>query len=199
MQPELRRLVRSVSILLAFGSTVPLASAQSAPQAATLFQQVQSDQTTAGATEQLLRLGRSDTEMRAYLAAHLPSLIAAGPHPSMSSWSNATRLAGSLKIVEAAPALAKFIGVTTEGGALTLGEEANLKDSPAGLALVQIGDAADSALASVLERGNSNERWRAAYALNLIGSAKAKTVLSAHAPRETDDTLRAFIARVTTQ
>jgi hypothetical protein len=144
--------------------------------------------------DQLLELGKSDPAARAYLVAHLPAFIGAGPQAF--AWVDAVRLAGDLKIVEAAPALAKFIGIPI-GPAYTLGESAHLKDSPAGLALVEIGDPAVPALDAVLEHRNVNDRWEAAYALNLIGSTEAEAVLTKDAPHERDETLRDFIARAT--
>jgi hypothetical protein len=54
-------------------------------------------------------------------------------------WLNLVRLAKDLAIVETTPALAKWIGVTTSS-ITTLTTETHLENSPAGQALIQIGD-----------------------------------------------------------
>lgn len=89
--------------------------------------------------------------------ARLPALIEPGPGASLQVWCNGVRLAGALKTVEAAPALAKWITVSTEP-TLTLSSEAQLRTSPAGKALVQIGDPAIPALQNLLEDGNKDQR-----------------------------------------
>ena len=204
MQAALIPLVRCLAILLMSMSTLAFASAQSTPKAATLFQQLQVDRTSKEAEQQLLNLAKSDRTVRTYLVAHLPPLIEMGPYPPGSNspspaptWRNAATLAGELKIVEAVPALAKFIAERSSGPTETLSQESNLTAYPAGLALVKIGDPAVPAIGEVLERGNLFERVRAIYALNLIGSSKAKAVLSQHAPHEPDEGLRDFIGRAT--
>jgi HEAT repeat protein len=103
------------------------------------------------------------------------------------------RLAGELKIAEAAPALAKWIRFNNGTGTLGLTREAGLVDYPAGQALVQIGAPAIPTLVLVLEHGNVYERWNAAYALNLIGLPQAKTALRDRLKREPDSTMRDFI------
>jgi hypothetical protein len=196
-----------ISVLACMGLIVQAQSTpQAATQAATLFEQLQSDRCclhtpfpgepggpksspTAQVANQLLKLGQSEPAARAYLAAHLPAFIGAGPQAF--AWFDAVRLAGALKIAEAAPALSKHIEVPI-GSAQTLGEAAHLKDSPAGLALVQIGDPAVPALDEILKHGNVNQRWKAVYALDLIGSARAKAVLTKDAPEQSDE-LKSFL------
>jgi|ERR1700722_11782133 hypothetical protein len=77
-----------------------------------------------------------------------PALIDHGPkyyQPPPDSelkypvWLNLVRLAKDLAIVETTPALAKWIGVTTSS-ITTLTTETHLENSPAGQALIQIGD-----------------------------------------------------------
>jgi hypothetical protein len=109
-------------------------------------------------------------------------------------WCNAVRVAGDLKIAEATRALAKWIGLNT-GGTVTLAEETRLELNPAAKALAQIGEPAIPALGGVLERGNLAERQVAIYALKLISSPHAKSVLRQHLGREVDPTLRDFIEK----
>lgn len=86
-----------------------------------LVQNLQSEQTTDNAKKELLKLGKSDPEIRQYLTVHLPPLIESGPgSPDCSrhhcqEWNNAVELAGKLKIGEAAPALARWINWRNEG------------------------------------------------------------------------------------
>jgi hypothetical protein len=172
---------------------------QGQPTVSELFQKLQSSQTTDQAAEQLLKLGKSDAAAKQYLADHLPALIEKGPTyvPQWpgSQWLSAVRLAGELKIVEAAPALAKWISVSTSS-VLTLSGESHLRTSPTGTALVQIGDPAIPALRDLLEQ---NGQWRAAYALNLIGSPKAKAALREHATHEPDESMVQFINKATSK
>jgi HEAT repeat protein len=169
--------------------------AQGSKQVQALLQQLQSAQNTDEAAEKLLKLANSDSKVREQLAVQLPTILDKGPHEPAQPWTNAVRLAGELKIAEAAPALAKWIRLNAGTGTLSLSREARLVDYPAGQALVQIGVPAIPALVGVLDSGNLYERWNAAYALNLIGSPQAKTVLRDHLRREQDPTMRDFIEK----
>ncbi len=185
-------LIGTVVLLILSGSSFALA--QGTESLSELFQQLKSPQTTDQAAQQLLKLGKANTGTRGYLAAHLPPIIETGPQPSLVVWNNAVKLAGGLRIAEAAPALAKWIGVRGAGPPTnTLSEEVRLMHYPAGRALVTIGDPAVPALQSTLRQGNLNGRWKAAYALSLIGSPKAKAALREHLAHEPDYTLRDFI------
>jgi hypothetical protein len=167
---------------------------QGSAQLRTLFQQFQSPPTTDQATEHLLKMGKSNPVDRKYLAMHLPSMIESDPTRDPRPWGNAVRLAGELKIVEAAPALRKWIGFNS-GGTLTLAQEARLELNPAAKALAQIGDPSVPNLIGVLDHGNLNERQVAVYALTLIGSPRAKSALRQHQLRESDTNLRDLIDR----
>lgn len=168
--------------------------AQGSNQVQTLLQQLQSPQNTDEAAEKLLKLADSDSKVREQLAIQLPRILDKGPQESAQPWINAVHLAGELKIAEAAPALAKWIGLNS-GGTITLAQEARLETNPPGKALAQIGAPAIPTLVGVLDHGNLYERWNAAYALNLIGSPQAKTALRDHLKREQDPTMRDFIER----
>jgi len=168
---------------------------QGSNQVPTLLQKLQSVQHTNEAAEKLLKLANSDSKVREELVVQLAPILDKGPQDPAQPWTNAMHLAGELKITEAAAPLAKWIRFNTGTGALSLSREAGLVDYPAGQALVQIGDSAVPALVEVLNRGNVYERWNAAYALNLIGSAQAKTALRDHLKRETDSTMRDFIQK----
>jgi hypothetical protein len=104
-------------------------------------------------------------------------------------------LAGDLRIAEAASALAKWISWNTVPF-VTLSSESHLRTSPAGTALVRIGDPAVPALQKILEKGYTVERWRTTYALNIISSPIANEALREHAPSEPDESLAAFIRKV---
>lgn len=190
-----------LSVMFGLGIRSPAAN----PRVSVLFQQLQSYVTTDRACDQLFQLAASDPVARAYLAKHLPRVIDLGPkhyQPSPNAsvlwpdpvWLNAVSLADELKLAEAAPALARFIGVST-GGAGTLGEAASLDNSPAGTALVHMGDAAIPALQTLLKSAQLDERREAAQVLLLIGSPKAKAALREHLPHESDNSLAAAIRK----
>jgi len=191
-----------LSYAICFGSQG--INAQPESSVSVLIQQLQQNQTTDRAAEQLVKIGSADPTAKQYIAAHLPRMIEQGPkgrypEDSYYPWYNAVRIAGQLRIVEAAPALVKQINARTRVGGVTSSKEANLRDSPAGLALVQIGDPAVPALQTLLEQGSPYERWTAAYALILIGSPTARSALREHAAREPDETLVDYIKRATSK
>jgi HEAT repeat protein len=179
-----------VACCAAAGSSLRL-SCEEPPGVAALFQKLRSAQKTNAATEELEKLGKSDPKAREYLAIHLPAVI---EKDSGQPWMNAVRLAGALKIAEAAPALAKWIGLDNIGEITTAGF-VRLETNPAGKALSEIGDPAIPALVGILEHGSSRERRSAVYALNLIASPRAKTTLREHLKREPDENLREFIEK----
>lgn len=117
-------------------------------------------------------------------------------------WQNATMLAGKLRIRAAIPALVKWLTFSTSPGlGLGTGEEA-LVDSPAGMALANIGDPSISSLRPLLFRRDPNERYHApylllryhaAYVLLYIDSPKAERVLRDYVARGQDRRLADLI------
>lgn len=174
-------------------STETDSRAQAPLQVSSLMQELQSPQKTDGAYEQLAKLGKSDSSTRQYLVLHLPAVVEKGPQELAQPWVNAVSLVGDLKITEASLALAKWIGINSGDGTITLARVAKLETSAPGKALAQIGDPAIPTLIGVLQRGNLSERWNSVFALNLIGSPSAKNALRDHLRREADSTLRSFI------
>jgi PBS lyase HEAT-like repeat len=166
-----------------------------------LFLKLKSNETAGSAARQLLSLSRSDPAVKEYLRRNLPPVIDAEPSHTADQWPdpvwlNAVRLAGELKIEEAAPSLAKWISVRNSP-IVSLSAESYLKDSPAGHALVQIGNPAIPALQKVLNQGNDDERWESTRALHLIGTPEAVAVLREHLNSETDESLVSTISKAT--
>lgn len=185
-----------VTLISLIASSSSVGFAQTRPTTSALFRKLESAQTTDQAAQQLLKLGKTSAMARQYLAVHLPPLIEAGPQSSVSVWGNAVYLAGELRVVNATPALAKWIRVRVGGPVTGLSQEINLRHNPAAAALARIGNPAIPALEGPLEQGDLNERWEAVYALDLIGSPKARSVLHKHAAHEPNAGLRDFINRV---
>jgi hypothetical protein len=154
-----------------------------------LFQQFQSPQTSDRATRQIIDLAKTNPNVKPYLAKHLPAVIEKRTASFEICWTNAARLAGELKIVETAPALAKYIG-PADSGVSTMSERARLDGNPAVKALLQIGDPAIPALKEVLAQGSVIERNYTIATLKSIGSPAAKSALREHLKRETDPVLR---------
>jgi len=182
--------------------------AQSYPAPSRLVQKLQSDKTTDDARKQLLLLGKSHPEVREYLAAQLPPLIALGPKSCPQSekadlvarwhfcpWYNAVELAGNLKIGEAAPALARRINWRNPGP-FGLSLEARLVFYPAIKALSEIGDPAIPVVQHVLNYGSSGEHARAVRVLCIIHTPKAKAALQDNLSHETDPDIQAMIKNV---
>ena len=175
------------------GPGAPTLYAQESAEPQTLFRQLQSPNTTDRAAGQLLKLGKSKPEARKYLATHLPDLIEKLSDPQV--WTNAVQIAGRLKIAEAAPALAKWIGKGGQG-TITIAQTMRLEDNPAAKALAEIGDPSLPTVSAVLKNGNLNERGDAVLVLYNIRSPAAQTTLRKHLKHETDPSLRDFIARI---
>src|SRR5262250_3619450 len=110
-------------VLVATGDPARYFTQQSTEPVAVTFRRLQSAAEVDKAAAQLLRQGRSDPKAREYIALHLPSLIEKGPtqkdHPG--PWVAVVRLAGQLKIAEAAPALAKWLTIDNIGEMTTAG------------------------------------------------------------------------------
>lgn len=191
-------LVIAVLLSVRLGPAIRCVSAQAPATVRQLFQQLQSKQTSDHAYFQLVELASIDAGARHFLVLHLPGLIEVDPRDQKErtlispQWCNAVKLAGKLKIVEAAPGLAKWISISTEPG-LWVGA---LIGRPAGLALVQIGDPSVGVLQKLLAGGNKDERWNAVYALNEIQTSKAVKVLRDYEARGQDYQLREFVHNI---
>jgi len=182
---------------VAIGSLTAAAQAPPEP-VSVVFDRLQSQSPAeiGQAAQQLLTRGKSDPTVRDYLAAHLPPLIEKGPAQKdyPGAWITLARLSGGLKIVEAAPALAKWLTIDNIGEITTAGFT-KLENNPAGRALVEIGDPAIPALLGVFDHGTLRERRYAVYALSLIDSPRAKNALRERLSREPDENLRGFIRK----
>ena len=163
-------------------------------QPAALFRELQLPDATDQATQQMLDLAQSDSTVRPYLAKRLPKMVEMNPYRSFSVWRNEVRLAGELKIAEAAPALAKWIAVTGDEGIGTPLPSA-LETSPAAKALSQIGNPAVPALKSKLAGGKWQERRLAILVCQAIGSPSAQDALRQHLSGEPDPDLRSLAER----
>ena len=178
------RLITALVVLGCWGGPgIHSILAQSRPSPSELLQELQSEQTTDRARDELLRFGKSDPAVREYLAVHLPPLIESGPsietcpgYPCQT-WRNAVELAGNLKIAETAPALARWIIVKDINPWPGIGPYgAKLEIDPTAIALSSIGDPAIPALRHVLDSGSPDEHTLAVRALCTIGTPKAKAV-----------------------
>lgn len=172
--------------------------AQDNGDAARLFSDLQSPGTSNDALKRLIAVARNDKKTRQFLQTYLPQPIAAGPREDALVWLNAVTLAGSLRIPETAPALAKWIDFST-GGSITLAQEVRLESEPAALALAQIGDRAVPVLSGVLERESLNRRQIAVYTLKMIATPMSRKALRGHMDSEPDQRLRNLIGRMIAQ
>ncbi|MGC2331111.1 MAG: hypothetical protein WA581_06640 [Candidatus Acidiferrales bacterium] len=164
-------------------------------QASTLFQQLESPGSQDSAERMLLARGGSDRPVRKYLVKKLPAVITDGSGKNWRTWSSAVRLAGSLKIVEAAPALTKYVGID-EVGDTSIGVFVHLADDPAGTALVQIGDPAVPAIVTALKSAPPSQRFKLYLALALIDSPRAKVAVANHLNREDDPRCHGLLVRI---
>ena len=189
--------------LLARVCCAPGTSAEQQPNVQQIFRQFQSEETSRNAEIQLMNLARGNPRARRFLALQLPVMIAKDPrgtpeyyekHLTLSAtWCNAVELAAELKIAEAAPALAKWVGLSKDPS-MSLGS-GELFQHPAAIALVRIGDPSVPALTSVLNEGAEYQRSSAADALIEINSAKSKAVLRKYSSQGHDRKLAQDIQR----
>src|SRR5271170_4580279 len=155
-------------------------SAQERNRTAELFQRLQRPETSGQAAAELINLGRTDPATRQYLAEHLPALIGTNPQQGdvmRLEWFSSVQVAGELKISETVSALAKLIGFSTSHGVTGLSRDASLRECPAALALVKIGDPAVPTLQHLLERRDWSSRRQAMFVLIQINSPKAEEAL----------------------
>jgi hypothetical protein len=122
-------------------------------------------------------------------------MIEAGWKGGYRQWVNAVKLAGGLKIVETAPALAKWISLDNVGSETSAAEFEQLDTSPAGKARSQMGNPAIPTLVGVLERGTRRERRNAYFVLYQIGTAESKAAIHARANNEPDPDLQSYIKK----
>jgi hypothetical protein len=178
--------------------------AQSRPPLSRLISELQSDRTSDRATNELLKMGKSDPDIRRYLVGQLPQIVANGPkhqsdsatdvYPCCLAWANAARLAGKLKIKEAAPALAQWIAFSTSGPlAIGLGPELRLNTRPAAKALVEIGTPAIPVVQHILDYGNATQHRIAVRVLCMMNSPEANLTLRNDLQHEQDPSIRAEI------
>jgi hypothetical protein len=191
------------TVLLVAGIEAGMAcsAAQQPPEVEKLFSELQSSETSDHAEMRLLELGNTDAASRRFLAVHLPDMLLADPRERHSDaytillrpeWCNAALLAGNLKLVEAAPALVKQISYRTTPIA-TANRVEGLTTSPAGTALVELGDAAVPSLRGAVKRGEANPNMDAVYALILINSRRSREVLKEYADTAPNPEIRKFI------
>jgi hypothetical protein len=180
-----------LALLLVTNSLV--APGQDRSRVVTAFKRLQVPATTDRAANELLALGRADTEARKFLSANLPTLIDRGPAERCRCWQNEVSLAGNLKIVEVAKPLSKWI--TVREGVITFTSNFRLENAPAAKALAQIGDPAIPTIQNVLLEDNVDRRGTALMILSLMHTPKARLVLKDHLEHEQDDKLRDYIVK----
>ena len=194
MKSGVRCPVAATMVLIGVSSVWGLSTQAQSSQ--DLVRQLESPASTTAASRKLFKIAGSDHDLRLQLGTALPTIIEPGPTPnSRQVWLNAVRLAGGLKIAEAAPALTKWIGLSKTNVAYSMGQDENLYFSETGRALVEIGEPAVPALREGLENSNPGVRTRASYALFLINSPDAKNALREHLAHEPDSSLAGYIKK----
>src|SRR5271156_3215253 len=100
---------RSICVLALVFVIACCVVAQESSSPSDLIQKIQISESSDGAASQLIKLGKSDSQDLAFIAVHLPAIIEKNPHDFPEQWTNAVKVAGELKIVEASPALGKWV------------------------------------------------------------------------------------------
>lgn len=162
-----------------------------------LFQRLQITGQSDQAAQQLVQLAKSEKDVRTYIALNLPTVIEKNPHSFLAPWKNAVSIAGDLKIEEAMPALAKWVGEDNLGpNETTLGQIVHLETDPAAKALAKIGPPAIPTLTSILRGDKVSARKDAVLALRLIGSPEAFDAIRDQSTTEADPEVKGLIAQI---
>lgn len=197
-------LVAAAPVAQAIKTFIAFTSAAPSPAVLELLKKLQIPETTDEACNQLESLAEADPKVRKYLAERVVALVDVGPEQHQSKlpgseaqyprpvWRNAVKLASDLDVTEAAPALVRWIGVTTTP-VFTYASAMTLRNNPAGQALIRFGDASVPVLRGGLEHDELEQRWDCAYALFEIDSPQATAALRDYAAHGTDKELVQFI------
>jgi hypothetical protein len=201
---RMKKTVRTIIALLGLLISGANVGGQQNATVARLIVELKDVKTTSRATGELSKLGHVDAAARQELALRLPNLIDAGPSHDQDAndqvWKNEVSLAGALKLAETASSLAKWIGITTPEAAVGgFTSASRLTHSPAGRALISIGDPSVPALQALFKQENVKIRWSATYALLQIGTPKAMAALRAAGLEESDASLASFIQKNTSE
>jgi hypothetical protein len=194
-------------IALVFSQWSYRASGQTISDLPRVFRELQSEKTTKNALHEIWFIYSVDSPgTRDFLAQHLPRLIAEDPGFSgrdraaecilgeaRQAWLNDVDVAATFKIVEAVPALSKWIQCGSSA-VTTLSSETLLVFYPAARALIEIGDPAVPAIQPLLKSANPRIRYNAAHALLCMD--EWDNSIKDRSPRA-DAALRDFIAHGT--
>ena len=175
-----------LSFALLFALGMPNAFPDDSRCVAELFQQLQQPPSTDQAAAELSKIGRRDTNVKSYLAKHLPDIISKTP-TNRYVWLNSVRLAGAFRITEAVPALGQNILCATEESSGGLTSRYRLVGFPCGRALVEIGEPAVPELTKILNSGDLSRQWIAYRALFLMGTSRAMVALRDYTTTEPND------------
>lgn len=187
---KMRVLVSMLLIILCMGGANASEWQTTGTDIAGLFDQLRNGSTSSEAASKLIKLGREDRTVRQYISEHLPALIEASGGDIKT---NAIRIAASLKVETAVPALVAMLRYFSLAGRTDMGATMQMENDPAGKALVQIGEPSVGPVAQVLEQGNRQARWRAALILMSIGTPAAIRAVRSHISKENDPHLRPFM------
>jgi hypothetical protein len=189
-----------------------MAGQETTSKIASLYDRLIQPSETNVAAPEILELANNDSTTRNFLARKLPSLIVDRLPPldariASPVWSNAVRLAGQLKIVEAVPALTQSLSRRGMCGAYdidfgdscnasTFARVARLDFDIVGRALADIGDPSVPAVAGILSNGDLPARKRAIWILINIDSPTAHKAMRHHLPSESNPIVKGMIEHV---
>jgi HEAT repeat protein len=184
-----KRLCGTLVAILAVA--LPICLAQESKEIHLMFVQLNQPETSDAATNQIVRrVEKGAVADRDYVVERLPGMI---DNPVRDKvWSNAVRLAGSLKAANAVPSLIRVLPTTPFQSpvAMPFADDLTLKYDPVGEALSEIGDAALSEIVKLLEHGDRTTRIRAARILWNIDSAASRKALRDDLDHEADPAIK---------
>jgi len=194
----MRRILALIFVVGLMAGFCSIAASQDRPHIEELFAQFEKDGPQPAAYSELKTLAQGDPDSRQYIAERLPTLLH-GSDDKPSLWMVAVRLAGDLKVAEAAPILAEQLEYDHRV-ATSFGADSILSDDPVAWSLSLIGGPATDSVAALFADGDASTRRRAAIVLSNIGTPNARDALLRQIDREPDPDLKTFMqSKVTSE
>ena len=165
--------------------------AQSTNDVKELLKELANPATTSDGAARLIKLARSQPEMRRLIGQELPPMLLQTRDVSVVQ--SGAKVAGALRLESTIPSLIQLLGWSNYDGNTTLSEISQLRNDPVARALYEIGRPAEPALSNALESKDLETRRRVLDILVLRGTPESKAILRQHLEKESDSHLKKFI------
>jgi hypothetical protein len=180
--------LRFLALLIFSGMTC---LAQSTNDVKELLNKLANPATTSDSAVRLIRLARSQSEIRRLIGHQLPSMLLQTKDVAVVQ--SEAKVAGALKLESTIPSLIQLLSWFNNDGNVTLSGMSQLKYDPVARALYEIGKPAEPALSNALESKDRETRSRILAILVLRSTPESKAILRQHLEKEPDSELKTYI------